>query len=135
MSSTDGSGVGKERRRAARQALITKALVVPQQGGPPRRATLADISLLGLGFDFSAPMDVGARCRIRVEAGPMHLSALVTVVSCRQHGEVYRVGCEFVLNELERPDRPEPAPAEPRVKPVALPRNASRDLVPQVGTR
>lgn len=136
MNSTDGSGVGKDRRRAARQALVTKALVVRErEGGPPQRAMLADISLLGLGFDFSQPIEVGSRCRVRVEAGPMRLSATVNVVSCRKHGDGYRVGCQFVMNELDRPDRREPAASETRPKPLALPRNASRDLVPQPAAR
>lgn len=103
VNSIDDTGGAKERRRAARQALVTKALVTRErEGGPPRRATLADISLLGVGFDIDEAIEVGSRCRVRVEAGPMQLSAKVTVVNCRRHGDGYRVGCEFVLNEVER---------------------------------
>lgn len=101
-----------ERRRAARQALVTKALITRErEGGPPKRALLADISLLGIGFDIDEAIEVGSRCRVRVEAGPMQLSAKVTVVNCRRLGEGYRVGCEFVLNEVERVEGAGPADA------------------------
>ena len=123
MNSIDDTGGANERRRAARQVLITKALVTRErEGGPPKRAMLADISLLGIGFDMDEAIEVGARCRVRVEAGPMQLSAKVTVVNCRKHGEGFRIGCEFVLNEVERVEGAGPA-------------DAPRDWVPQIAER
>jgi hypothetical protein len=112
VNSIDDIGGAKERRRAVRQVLVTKALVTRErEGGPPKRAMLADISLLGIGFDIDEAIEIGARCRVRVEAGPMQLSAKVRVVNCRKHGEGYRIGCEFVLNEVERVEDAGPADA------------------------
>ena len=140
MVSSTGTEVGspKDRRRAARQALVTKALVVRErEGRQPIRATLADVSLDGLSFDSPVELEVGCRCRVRVEAGPMQMSARLQVVNCRKQGDAYRVGCQFVRTELELADRAttRPKEAEPRSKPVALPRNACRDLRPQPAAR
>jgi hypothetical protein len=122
---------GADRRRAARQAIITKALVVRErEGGQPQRATLADVSLLGLSFDFPEQLEVGSRLRVRVEAGPMRMSARVRVASCRPIENGYRVGCELVLNEVEPIDRTQPRETEVRPKPVALPRNPCYELRP-----
>ena len=52
----------KERRRAARQTLVVKALVTrDREGGPPLLATLADISLLGIAFDVPERLEIGSR--------------------------------------------------------------------------
>jgi len=127
---------GADRRRAARQTLITKALVVRErEGGPPQRATLADVSLLGLSFDFGEQIEVGSRIRVRVEAGPMRLSARMRVASCRPHQDGFRIGCEFVLNEIDSIERPEPKENEVRPKPVALPRNPCYELRPLPAVR
>lgn len=133
MDSIDATAVqgGEDRRRAARQTLITKALVVRErEGGQPQRATLADVSLLGLSFDFPEQVEVGSRLRVRVEAGPMRLAARVRVASCRAIENGYRVGCEFVLNEVESIERSQPRETEIRPKPVALPRNPCYELRP-----
>jgi hypothetical protein len=136
MDSIDATAAqgGAERRRAARQTLITKALIVRErEGGQPQRATLADVSLLGLSFDFSDQIEVGSRLRVRVEAGPMRMSSRVRVASCRPHQDGYRVGCEFVLNEIESLERPAQDENEARPKPVALPRNPCYELRPLPG--
>ena len=124
---------GKDRRRAARQTLVVKALVTrDREGGPPLRATLADISLLGIAFDLPERLETGSRCRIRVEAGPMQLSARIRITSCRQHENGWRSGAEFVRNEIEMPERTEP---DLRPRPAGLPRNPSRDLAPHPSLR
>ena len=47
-----------DRRRAARQSLVTKALIYPDQPcANPQRVALRDISLLGVAFDSPVPFE------------------------------------------------------------------------------
>ena len=128
-----------DRRRAARQSLVTKALVYPDQPcANPQRVALRDISLLGVAFDSAVPFEPDQRLRLRVEAGPMHMAARMRVTACRACGDdLFAVGAEFVQNELDVLDG-----KRMRVTADSLPtrheviaRNPCRDLKPRVSRR
>jgi len=129
---------GAERRRAARQALVTKGMVYSDQmGSGPRRVVIRDISLLGVGFESAEAVEAGQRVRVRVEAGPMQLACRVRVSSCRAVDEqTYAVGAEFVHNELDADgQRPRGFVEATPSRCEAVPRNPSRDLRPRVTLR
>ena len=94
-------GESVERRRARRQPLLTQALLYRDSGeDAPQRVMLKDVSLLGMGFESTAPVEPGARCRLCVEAGPMQMSVMVRVVCCQKvSGDSYRLGGEIIFNE------------------------------------
>ena len=98
---TEGSPT--ERRRARRQPLITQALLFrDDRETSPQRVMLKDVSLLGLGFESSTPIEPGTLCRLRVEAGPMQMSVLLRVVCCQRMPEpedAYRLGGEFIFHQ------------------------------------
>ena len=102
-----------ERRRAARQAFVTKGMLYREdRSAGPQRITLTDVSALGVGLDAATPVEPGSRCRILIEAGPTRIWWRMRVVCCGKIAEhLYRVGGEFVPVELERP---EDAPDEPQ---------------------
>ena len=139
MSEPSAGQAGAERRRAARQSLVTKAMVYSDQlGSGPRRVVIRDISLLGVGFDSAEAVEAGERVRVRVEAGPMQLACRVRVSSCRAvDAQTYAVGAEFVQDELDLADAQRPrgfVEATP-LRREAVPRNPSRDLRPRVTLR
>ena len=51
---------------------------------PPREINVIDVSRLGVGFRFDAPLDVGSICRVRVGFGPRRLARRLKVINCRQ---------------------------------------------------
>ena len=101
-----GTSRPQDRRRAARQKFVTKALLYrDKRSGPPQRITLKDVSMMGVGFETHAAVEAGTRCRIRIEAGPNVISWRVRVVCCGKiDAELYHVGAQFVTAELERPE-------------------------------
>jgi hypothetical protein len=117
---------GKDRRRAARQTLVAKAMLFPQTvPARPQSIYLCNISHFGIGFRTPQPFETGDRYRIRIEAGPMRMASHVEVVSCRpRDAQSFEVGAAFVRNELDFDRRETGRRAE------SIPRNPSRDLVP-----
>jgi len=112
-SASRAAGSPADRRRARRQPLITQALLFrDDRETSPQRVMLKDVSLLGLGFESSTPIEPGTLCRLRVEAGPMQMSVLVRVVCCQRMPEdAYRLGGEIVFNEPEPGEPQDPASA------------------------
>jgi len=117
---------GKDRRRAARQTLVAKAMLFPQTApAQPQPVFLCNISHFGIGFRTPTSFDPGKRYRIRLEAGPMCMTSYVEVVSCRpRDAQSFEVGAAFVRNELDFDSR------ESFRRVESIPRNPSRDLIP-----
>jgi hypothetical protein len=122
-----------DRRRGARQTLVVKGMLFPDQAsandvppaGGPRRVCLSNISMHGLAFRTALPFQPGARYRLRVEAGPMAMGGRVRIVACRDKGNhLYEVGAEFVTTEMDPVTAY--APTAGRV-----PRNPTQVLVPR----
>lgn len=89
---------GYERRRAFRQSLTCKGLLYRDDGrAAPQRITMADVSMLGAGFDSDHPVETGTRCRVQLELGPTRISWRLRVRFCGKVAEgPYRIGCEFI---------------------------------------
>lgn len=106
-----GSEAGSDRRRTPRQKFVTKALLYrDDRSAAPQRVTLRDISMKGIGFDSARPVEPGSRCRIKVEAGPVNTTLKVRVVCCgRIDDDHYRLGGQFIVNEIEAPETDEAA--------------------------
>jgi hypothetical protein len=94
---------GKERRRAARQTLVARAILRCDSAAAEAAAGfVSNISMLGVGFHTRKALPIGTMYQIKVEAGPMQWRSRVRVVSCVQHDGTgtWDVGAEFVGNEL-----------------------------------
>ena len=105
LDESGGAG-GHDRRRCGRQTFITKGLLIrDDRAAGPQRVIIQDISPLGIGFDSPIALERGTRCRIRIEAGPVQFALRIHVTGCRRaEADVYRVGADFVKNEIELPE-------------------------------
>ena len=95
---------GKERRRAARQTLVARAILRCDSAAAEAAAGfVSNISMLGIGFHTRKALPVGTMYQMKVEAGPMQWRSRVRVVSCVAHDTsgTWDVGAEFVGNELD----------------------------------
>ena len=101
-NTNSGTSRPQDRRRAARQKFVTKALLYrDNRSKSPQRITLKDVSMMGAGFETHAPVEPGTRCRIRIEAGPNIISWRVRVVCCGKiDADLFHVGTQFVTADL-----------------------------------
>lgn len=94
-----------ERRRAARQTLVARATIRPDNplgpGGPSAVGYVSNISLLGIAFHTRKPLSANERYQIKLEVGPMKWTSRLRIVSCQPHASgTWDVGAAFVANEL-----------------------------------
>jgi len=91
----------KDRRRVPRQTLVAKTTVRSEaQLTVVAAGFVSNISMMGVGFHTRKPLVVGEKYQIRLEVGPMKWASRLRVITCRQNGDTYDVGAEFVGNEL-----------------------------------
>jgi hypothetical protein len=92
----------RERRLAHRQPFVTRAVLYRDDAkAAPMRVTLRDVSISGVGFESSTPVDLNTRCRLHIEAGPARLTWRLRVVRCGKMGNGrYYVGGQFLSCEL-----------------------------------
>jgi len=87
-----------DRRRRARIPGKTNGWMFEGDGehAPAREVTILDVSRLGVGFRYDAPMEIGSICRVRVGFGPKRLARRLRVTNCRQDPSGrYVIGGEF----------------------------------------
>jgi hypothetical protein len=94
-----------ERRRSPRQQLGAKGFVRGEDTTIPGwKVDMVNISMLGIRFRSSRPLEEGERASVKMELGPMRWSSKLRVVHCEAiDRQNYTIGCEFVANELSRP--------------------------------
>lgn len=92
------------RRRAYRQPLLCNGMLYrDNRSAGPQRITVKDCSMLGVGFETGAPVEPGTRCRLNIELGPTRIVWRVRVVCCGKIDDtLYRIGCDFIPQELDR---------------------------------
>jgi hypothetical protein len=97
------TGASENRRRAYRQTFVCKGMLYrDNRAAGPQRVTLQDVSLLGVGFEATAPVETGTRCRVQIELGPTKIVWRLRVVCCGKVDDtLYRIGCDFVPAELD----------------------------------
>jgi hypothetical protein len=94
-----------DRRKIKRDRLATHGMLrVDGHHGPPLKVEMEDISVAGLRFRSSQPLDVGDKAQIRLEVGPFRWTTRLRVVHCTKD-ELGRatLGCAFLRTELLRP--------------------------------
>jgi hypothetical protein len=98
------TGPSGNRRRAFRQTFVCKGMLYrDNRAAGPQRVTLQDVSLMGVGFDSTSPVETGTRCRMQIELGPTKILWRLRVVCCgKVDDNLYRIGCDFVPAELDR---------------------------------
>src|SRR5947209_1914261 len=87
-----------EKRKSYRQTLVVKAMLYrDDNAAAPQRVRLRNVSISGVGFESSVPIEKGKYCRLVIELGPARLNWRVKVVCCGKMGESsYVVGGQFV---------------------------------------
>jgi hypothetical protein len=92
---------GADRRRSVRHPLGTVGVVMAENEAEPSGSSLQvlvfNVSIHGAGFRSPTALELGAKKRIRIGNGPLFVSALFHVVSCRVRRDgTYDIGAEFV---------------------------------------
>ena len=100
---------GAERRKAARQTLVAKAIIrCESTSSTVATGYVSNISMMGIGFHTRKALPPGSKYHIKLELGPMKWSTRLRVVSCREHESgTWDVGAEFVGNDLSQVTRRE----------------------------
>ena len=104
LPSPNGPAVGRaqepcvERRATPRRRKQIAALVADVNGmQDPSRAWIMDRSLGGLCLAVEEPREDGTLLRVRAASAPTRMPWVdVSVRHCRQKGDVWELGCEFV---------------------------------------
>jgi len=90
---------GADRRRSHRQHSRTPAWLSPEaqtKGGAARQVLVTDLSMHGVGFISSQPLEADGVYWIVVGEGPLRASSRLKIVTCRCCNEGgYEIGCEF----------------------------------------
>jgi hypothetical protein len=105
------AAAASNRRRTARCTFITKAMLYrDDRAAGPKRVTIKNVSLIGMGFESSQPVEPGTRCHLRFEAGPTRISWKIQVICCgRIEDNLFHLGAQFITSDLECAYSTEPA--------------------------